>query len=86
MKPGTSQIGPSNSTPRAENTARSSSRSIKEREKEMIRTLTKQIEMHEAEEYLDHEDEMKYGFTYYLKSCLHLDRISKELRGKMLRI
>lgn len=70
--------GLSNSTPRAGNTARSSNRSF-QRENSKLRTVAAGKEMQgeaDLDDFLDHEDNLKYGLTYYIKTCLKLDRSS----------
>ena len=36
----------------------------------------------EFDEYLDQEDELKFGLTYYLKTCLHLNRSTVKPEGE----
>ena len=50
----------------------------------MQRTIRKDLEMQEIEEYIDYDDEFRYGFTYYLKACFHLDKSTKKSEGRNL--
>ena len=35
----------------------------------------------DLDDYLDPEDNLKFGLTYYLKACLHLDRSTVKPEG-----